>query len=265
MKKTVKKTLNIILDIFIIFILLISILIVTLSLTTNSSGVPNIFGIAPLSVQSDSMEPEFSKGDLIFSKVSTDVSDSFKVGDVVSFYDNIDGMKEINTHRIVKIESDSDTGVDYIYTKGDNAPDVDDAKKTNAEILATYTGTKIGGLGNVLSFLRTQLGFFLCILLPMILFFVYEAIRVIMNIIAYNKAKAIEQAEEAVANSDLTEEQKQRAIEEYLAQQKQKAEEQKQDSDPGVQTPAAEEAGVPDDTAGAAESSDEAQTADSEK
>ena len=33
------------------------------------------------------------------------------------------------------------------------------------------------------------------ILLPMILFFVYEAIRVIMNIIAYNKEKAAEEAD----------------------------------------------------------------------
>lgn len=265
MNKTVKKVFNIIIDIVVVLILIISVLVITLSLTSNSSGVPNIFGIAPLSVQSDSMKPEFVQGDLIFSKVSNDSKERFKVGDVVSFYDNIGGMKEINTHRIVRIEDDNDTNVQYIYTKGDNSPEEDEAKKTDLDILAVYTGTKIGGLGNVLSFLRTQLGFFLCILLPMILFFVYEAIRVIMNIIAYNKAKAIEQAEQAVANSDLTEEQKQRAIEEYLAQQKQKAEEQKQDSDPGVQTPAAEEAGVPDDTAGTAESSDEAQTADSEK
>ena len=67
----------------------------------------------------------------------------------------------------------------------------------------------------------------------MIIFFVYEAIRVIMNIIAYNKAKAIEAAEEAVANSELTEEQKQRAIEEYLAKQN-----AAQDTEPEVQTPA---------------------------
>ena len=54
-----------------------------------------------------------------------------------------------------------------------------------------------------------------------------------MNIIAYNKEKAAEEAAAAVANSELTEEQKQRAIEEYLAQQK-----LKQESEPTVQTPA---------------------------
>ena len=77
-----------------------------------------------------------------------------------------------------------------------------------------------------------RLGFFLVILLPMILFFVYQAIRVVMNVIAYNKEKAAEEAAAAVANSDLTEEQKQRAIEEYLAKQK------AQESETAVQTPA---------------------------
>ena len=70
----------------------------------------------------------------------------------------------------------------------------------------------------------------------MIIFFVYEAIRVVMNIIAYNREKAKEEAIEAVANSELTEEQKQRAIEEYLAKQKS----DKEDA-PEVQTPAADD------------------------
>ena len=104
--------------------------------------------------------------------------------------------------------------------------------KEPQDMLAVYTGTKIPGVGNFFSFIRTQLGFFLVILLPMILFFVYEAIRVVMNVIAYNKEKAAEEAAAAVANSDLTEEQKQRAIEEYLAKQK------AQESETAVQTPA---------------------------
>ena len=83
--------------------------------------------------------------------------------------------------------------------------------------MAKYTGTKIPGLGNVLSFIRTQLGFFLCILLPMIIFFIYEGIRVVINLLAYNKEKAIEEAKETLNNSELTEEQKKQAIEEYLA------------------------------------------------
>ena len=234
MKKTLKKVFNVILDIIIVMILITSILIVILSLTSKASGVPNLFGYAPLNVESDSMEDTFSAGDLIISKVSNDMNDRFETGDIVSFYQDILGEKKLNTHRIVEVIKDD--GIEYYKTQGDNPntnPEPDEELKKPTDILAVYTGTKFPGIGNFFSFIRTQLGFFLVILLPMILFFVYEAVRVIMNIIAYNKEKAAEEAAAAVANSELTEEQKQRAIEEYLAQQK-----LKQESEPTVQTPA---------------------------
>ena len=72
MKKVVKRIVNIIIDIIVILILAVSILIVTLSLTSKSSGVPNVFGVAPLSVQTDSMEDTINVGDLIFSDVTND-------------------------------------------------------------------------------------------------------------------------------------------------------------------------------------------------
>ena len=234
MKKIVKKTLNVIVDILIIVVLIISVLIMLISLTSKSSGVPNIFGYAPLSVQSDSMKDTLSEGDLIFCKVSTESSDSFQVGDIVSFRQTIMGEERINTHRIIEIVEED--GIEKYRTQGDNKetnPEPDAELKKPIDILAVYTGTKIPGIGNFFSFIRTQLGFFLCILLPMILFFVYEAIRVILNIIAYNKEKAMEAAAETVASSELTEEQKQRAIAEYLAQQKAQAEEQKQQDGDG--------------------------------
>lgn len=231
--KLLKKVLNVVIDIVIILIMIISILIVALSITSKTSGIPNIFGIAPLSVETESMKDTLNVGDLIFSKVENNRTKPYEVGDIVSFYIEIDGESRLNTHRIIDIVKDNET---YFYkTKGDNEltnPDADAELKTSDQIIAIYTGTKIPGIGNFFSFIRTQLGFFLVILLPMILFFVYQAIRVIMNIIAYNKEKAAEEAAAAVANSDLTEEQKQRAIEEYLAKQK------AQESETAVQTPA---------------------------
>jgi len=237
MSKVVKKTLNIIIDVIVILILIVSALVVTLSLTSKASGVPNIFGVAPLAVESDSMKDTFVTGDLIFSSVvnHNDGSEaSFEKGDIITFYQVINGEARLNTHRIVDIVKDSNNV--YYKTQGDNKktnPDPDPELKSSEDILAKYNGFKIGGVGNFFSFIRTQLGFFLVILLPMIIFFVYEAIRVIMNIIAYNKEKVLEDATQAIANAELTEEQKKRAIEEYLAQQNKKT-----DSEPTVQTPA---------------------------
>ena len=99
-------------------------------------------------------------------------------------------------------------------------PDINDY-----DILAVYHGTRIPKVGAFINLLQTQVGFFWVILFPMILFFIYQAVRVVMNAMAYSKEKGIEQAKAAVENAELTEEQKQRAIAEYLAQQKAQASE----------------------------------------
>ena len=236
MRKVLKRIFNIMIDIIVVLILIVSVLVVTLSLTTESSGVPNIFGIAPLSVQTESMEDTINPGDLIFCSL-TEIDDEFQKDDIVAFPIEINGEQVLNTHRIVEVVEDEN--IVYYKTQGDNKetnPEPDKDLQTSSTIVAKYTGTKIAGLGNVLSFIRTQFGFFLCVLLPMILFFIYESVRVVMNLLAYNKEKAFEEAQAAVNNSELTEEQKKQAIEEYLAslgQQSGNAE-----NEPTVQTPA---------------------------
>lgn len=237
MKKTLKKAFNIFIDVIVILIMVVSILVVTLSLTTKSSGVPNLFGVAPLSVQSNSMEDTFTTGDLLLSQVTNDPGETYEVGDIVTFPININGESVLNTHRVVEVIEDDN--ITYYKTQGDNKntnPEPDKDLQSASTIVAKYTGTKIPGIGNVLTFIRTQLGFFLCVLLPMIIFFVYEAIRVVMNIIAYNNEKALNAAKETVQNSELTEEQKKKAIEEYLASM-----EQNKKDDSLVQTPAEDE------------------------
>lgn len=218
MKQKLSKILHITVDVLVILVLIVSVLIATLSLTSKSSGVPNIFGIAPLSVQSDSMSGTFETGDLIFCKVTNDPSFEYQKDDIVTFPIEINGVEVLNTHRIAEVIKDDNST--YYQTQGDNNdtnPTADEILQTSSTIVAQYTGVKIGGLGTVLSFLRTQLGFFLCVLLPMIIFFLYEAVRVVLNVIAYNKEKALEEAKSAVAGAELTEEQKKKAIEEYLA------------------------------------------------
>ena len=218
MKSKAKKIINTIVDIIVVLILIVSILVVVLSLTSKSQGVPNVLGVAPLSVESYSMENTINKGDLIVCKVTKNTDYEYKVGDIVTFPFEIDGVQTFNTHRIIEVIDDE--GITYYKTQGDNPktnPDPDADLQTSDSIIALYTGAKIPVVGNALSFIRTQLGFFLCVLLPMILFFVYEAIRVIMNLIAYNKEKALAEAQAAVQTAELTEEQKQKAIAEYLA------------------------------------------------
>ena len=237
--KKAKKIFNVIIDVLVVFVLIVSILVVILSLTTKSHGVPNIFGYAPMSVESYSMEPTLNKGDLIFCEVTNDIGIEYKVDDIVTFPIEIDGVQTFNTHRIIEVIEDD--GITYYRTQGDNKdtnPIADEEMQTSSTIVAKYTGNKVSGIGHVVGFIRTQLGFFLCVLLPMIIFFVYEAIRVILNLLAYNREKALAEAQAAVQNAELTDEQKQRAIEEYLASLGQNSDMGNQTD---VQTPASDD------------------------
>jgi signal peptidase len=64
--------------------------------------------------------------------------------------------------------------------------------------------------------MQTQGGFFLCIILPMLAFVLFQAYRVVNNVILYNREKAIVEASENATAAELTEEQKRRIAEEYL-------------------------------------------------
>ena len=116
MKKVIKRIVNIVIDIIVVLILAVSVLIVTLSLTSKSSGVPNIFGVAPLSVLTGSMEDTINTGDLIFCEVTDDPSYEYKKGDIVTFYKDINGNSELNTHRIVEVVKDDN--ITYYRTQG---------------------------------------------------------------------------------------------------------------------------------------------------
>ncbi|MBQ7504463.1 MAG: signal peptidase I [Ruminococcus sp.] len=237
MKSKLTKVLNVIVDVLVVCILIISVLILTMVLgTKGDDGVPSVFGKAPISVLSDSMkgdkDDDFSKGDLLLCDVVENKAEAeYKVGDVVTFKlrgidIDKDEQDDFVTHRIYKVNKDG-----TFQTKGDANSTYDQDPKANAwqdvskmDIVATYHGSKIGGLGDFIAYLQTSLGFFLIILLPMIIFFLYQAVRVVINIVAYNKEKTLKKAQEMIQNADLSEEQKQKAIEEYLAQQEKKEE-----------------------------------------
>ncbi|MDD6645745.1 MAG: signal peptidase I [Oscillospiraceae bacterium] len=230
--KVLKKIVNVIIDIIVVLILLISATILTVTLTTNQdTGAPNVFGYTLNTIQSQSMEPVMHKGDLIIGKIVDETTPEFKVGDIVIYtttkqLDDGTNQYVLVCHRIVKTKVEGETT--YYLTKGDNN-EVSDAETvgwlTSDKIVGVYEnseykGTLLKGVGSIYDYLLDFWGFFFVIVLPMILFFIYELIRVIMNIVAYTKEKALVAASEAAQSAELTEAQKQKAIEEYLASQK---------------------------------------------
>ena len=235
MNSKARKIIHIIVDVLIIAVLIISVITLVAALSSRASGgIPNLFGKAPIGVLTNSMHGDkpdsFDEGDMIICDKVDYGDTTYQVGDVVTFMQDIsgDGKQVAVTHRIVAVNEDGS-----FRTQGDNNPTYDQDPANSVvfpdikdyDILAVYHGTRIPKVGAFINLLQTPVGFFWIILFPMILFFLYQAVRVVMNAMAYSKEKGIEQAKAAVENAELTEEQKQRAIAEYLAQQKAQASE----------------------------------------
>lgn len=214
MKKVLRCAVSVISWIVLVLALIMTVLAFSVD---RSSGVPNVFGLIPLTVESDSMSPTFSKNDLIIDNEIDDIT-ALKEGDVITFRTLINGSLEINTHRIIEVH-DANGNISFT-TKGDNSGIKDSADVYPSDIIGMWSGVKIPAIGGVIGYLRTQQGFFICVIIPLIIFFLFELYKFITVIVEMKHPKI-----------DLDEEEiKRRAIEEYLAQQK--AEGEKAATDP---------------------------------
>ena len=216
MKKALKITVSVIAWIVLIFALIVTILVFS---ADKNNGVASLLGYIPLTVESDSMKPTFEKNDLIIDKEIDDVN-KLQKDDVITFWTIIDGKKVKNTHRITEVNKVN--GNISFTTKGDNNDVKDSLEVYPADVIGQWTEFKIGGFGKVMSFLRTKTGFFICILIPMALFFLFELYKLIVVIVEVKRPAAAEIDEEEI---------KKKAIEEYIAEQKKKSEETSKDKD----------------------------------
>ena len=191
--KTLKRIGTIVISVILWAIILLAALYAfTTMATKDEQSVSRILGYTPLTVESDSMKPTFCKGDLIFIK-KCDTS-KLKEGDIITFHTIIDNQYALNTHRIQKI--DEVNGVRSYTTIGDNNNGVADQHViSDGDIVGKYVG-HISNLGKVMSFLSSSMGFLIVIVLPMLLFFIYQVYNLIMISIRLKKAIAVENAEE---------------------------------------------------------------------
>lgn len=209
MKKALKITVSVISWIILILALIITIL--TFSADRNN-GVSSLFGFIPMTVESDSMAPTFEKDDLIIDREIDDIN-TLQTDDVITFWTIINGQKVKNTHRIVEVKN-VNGNISFI-TKGDNNDIRDSLEVYPADIIGVWNGLKIGGFGKVMNFLRMPTGFCICVIVPLLLFFLFELYKLIVVIVEIKRPAAAEIDEEEI---------KRKAIEEYIAEQKKKSE-----------------------------------------
>ncbi|MBQ9680428.1 MAG: signal peptidase I [Ruminococcus sp.] len=212
--RIIKTVLNTIINILIVMVLVTSILIAVLSLTSKANnGVATIFGYSFHTIQTPSMDggnPDFDGGDykvgdLVIGKTDGASDRDYQVGDIISYRTASDeGETMLICHRIV--DKTEYNGVAVYQTQGDanDTPDqlVPEDYIHNYDITslcydADYHGKVLSGWGKPLDFIREPQGFFFAVLLPMIIFFMYEIIRVVLNAMNYKKSKANEEKENA--------------------------------------------------------------------
>ena len=192
--KILKRAGTVVLSVILWAIILIAALYAfTTMATRDNQNVANIFGYTPLTVQSDSMVPTFASGDLIFIKKCDPAT--LKEGDIICFHTIIDNEYALNTHRIKSIESVGDAR--SYTTIGDNNNGITDQHViSDGDIVGKYVG-HLTGFGKVMDFLSSSTGFLIVIILPMMLFFIYQIYHLITISIRLKRALAVENARAA--------------------------------------------------------------------
>ena len=191
--KVLKKAGTVVVSVLLWMVILVAALYAfTTMATRDNQNVADLFGYTPMAVQSDSMAPTFEKGDLILIK-KCDTS-TLKEGDIICFHTIINNEYALNTHRIQSIVEQG--GARSYTTLGDNNNGIADTHViSDGDIVGKYVG-KVQKLGNVMDFLSGSTGFLLVIVLPMLLFFIYQIYHLIMISIRLKKAIAVETARE---------------------------------------------------------------------
>lgn len=197
--KAVKKAGTIVISVLLWIVILIAALYAfTTMATRDNQNVSSLLGYTPLVVKTNSMSPTFDAGDLIFIKKCD--PDTLKEGDIICFHTIIDNEYALNTHRIEKI--DESNGVRSYTTMGDNNNGIADRHIiSNGDIVGKYTG-HLKKAGKVMDFLSSSTGFLIVIVIPMLLFFIYQVYNLIMISIRSKKVMAVEAAKEAAAQAE---------------------------------------------------------------
>lgn len=144
---------------------------------------PAIFGYRMLRVMTDSMEPVFGSGDCIIVKEVEE--EELITGDIITFASS-DPMLNggFNTHRIIDIAKDRETGEKVYYTKGDGNSWEDDYTVSFEDIVGKYQ--KKLPFGKTFSAFLEKLSdrnyYFLLVIVPILLCFLSCILQLVRDV-----------------------------------------------------------------------------------
>jgi len=198
----------ILLGVQIAFVVIAMVICIVMILNPKTDVSP--LGIKLLPVGSNSMEGDnpdsFSKGALVIGKNPPNGGEGLAVGTIITFKQKINGKDALNTHRIVRIETD-ESGKTLYYTQGDNrqiSPSVDTEPKTPEQVLSVYY-THFDDIGYPLLWIRDGYHFIYVIIIPLALLLIYN-IYLVAQIVVEAKMKKAKAAAAATARANLSDE-----------------------------------------------------------
>jgi hypothetical protein len=187
-----KKLFQFMWDLVEVLIIIYVIFVTTCILSKNRYGYTNLFGYTLVSVhQEDEAYIKDSKaGNLLVVKNDGNVNKNQYV-----YYYYADVSDPNNEKYVVRGAFVTDT------IKGDGGElyslkDKEDPKISKARVLGNYSN-QYAVIGGVLEFLETRLGFLFCVLLPIMIVFVYQIYEFVV-ILNYDKADKIRKSEEEI-------------------------------------------------------------------
>ena len=184
MKKVSRILGNIFIWLFVLFAVAMMVFTVVSTMTFNRND-RSVLGYKLYIVKTDSMAAtDFAAGSLIFVK-EVDPS-TLKEGDIITFMSqNAESFGEIITHKI-RARTTDDHGNPGFITYGTTTNTDDKTIVTYPYILGQYK-SHIPGIGTFFDFLKSTVGYFVCIFVPFMVILLCEAWRFVNLFRKYKK------------------------------------------------------------------------------
>lgn len=158
-------------NLFIILYVVIAIFVTICLLSYNKYRVSELGEYTLVIVDSNKLEPDFKKGDLVI----VDGNNKIEVGDKVFFYNTYSKNISVSVAQILEEE---------VITEDESTYTLEGDKTLSSEYVigSSESVTKIPNLGTILGILESKWGFLILVVFPSLLAFLYEIWEVVTEI-----------------------------------------------------------------------------------
>lgn len=155
-------------------VIIYAVIMTTFLLCKNKYGITQIgdYSLVAVTEENQKVLSEFQKGDLVVIN-DKDVN-HFKIGDSIYYYDTIDEKYVLQKGEIKEVFGDNNA---FLYSVLENGVT---STVSFGRVIGIYEGMHYAMLGGIISFLQSQVGFLLFVILPIMLLFIYQIYSLIL-------------------------------------------------------------------------------------